>query len=107
MKRVLLATVALGAMTSMAAAEPKRLVDTEMSQVTAGFIGSGEINVGVGGVTVNPTIGPVTVQTNVAVSTAVANAVGVLSTQVEATAANFDELANMANQGVNSSFPQP
>lgn len=105
MKRVLLATVALGAMTSMAAAEPKRLVDTEMSQVTAGFIGSGEINVG--GVTVNPTIGPVTVQTNVAVSTAVANAVGVLSTQVEATAANFDELANMANQGVNSSFPQP
>ena len=107
MRTVLLAAVALSAMTSMAVAEPKRLAEAEMSRITAGFIGDDAVSVDVGGIAVGSTVGPVSVQTNVAVSTAVATALTVFGNQVAAVAENVDQLGNVASQGVNTSSPNP
>jgi hypothetical protein len=111
MKRVLLAAVAFSTVTMGAAAEPKRMADADMRRITAGFVDQGGLNVGVGDVTVSPTIGPVVVNTpvvtntatNVAVSTAVATAVLAFGDQVSAAASNYDEQVNELGLGVSSS----
>ncbi len=50
MKTLLVSAFALGAMTSLALAEPLTLTDTQMDQVTAGACGDGDCFVGGSGV---------------------------------------------------------
>lgn len=110
MKRVLLAVVVLGAMTSAAVAEPKKLADADLRGVAAGFLTVptptvGPVNVGVG--VGSP--GPVTVlpQFNIAAQTSVANAIGVFNKGlVDADAANTGGLGNTAGVDVSSAFMQ-
>jgi hypothetical protein len=110
MTRVLLAALALVAMTAVAAAEPKTMADAEMNHVTAGLIDPGGINVGLGDISINPAVGPVNVitgvNTNVAASTAVATAVGVFGEQAAAAAQNAQQLSNTLGVGITSSLAQ-
>ena len=92
MKRVLLSAVALGVMTAAAMAEPMRLTDAEMRDVTAGLA-----DLSLGPVNVNPSIGSTSFNFNVASSTAISTAIAAFASTAQSAAANVAGLSNTAN----------
>ena len=92
MKRGLLSAVAFGVMTTAAAAEPTRLTDAKMRDITAGLA-----DLSIGPVNVNPSIGSTGFNFNVANNTAISTAIAAFASNAQSAAANVADLSNTAN----------